>query len=145
MPQAIIFDWIGTLVDRNNGPYSWSKEVLSTLSPKYRLGLISKRSDPEKGRMELEKFGLSEYFDSVVIARRKTIAEFIKCMNQLDVSHAGTHVVGDRTIREIRIGNQIGCTTYWIQRGEHSHELPNRRTGEPSYRINSVKDLLEIL
>jgi len=145
MSQAIIFDWIGTLVDRDNGPYSWSKEVLDTLLTQYKLGLVSKRSDPEKGRKELEESGLSEYFNSIVIARQKTIIEFTKCMNQLSVSPAGTHVVGDRTIREIRIGNQIGCTTYWIQRGEHSHELPNRKTGEPNYRINSVKDLLDIL
>ena len=136
---------MGTLYEREKGLFPYTREVLAELHPEYKIGLISKRREPKMGFEELGKLSLDIYFDSVIIARRKTPIEFKKCLDELGIAPADTLVVGDRTIREIRIGNQLGCTTYWINTGEHSSELPNKKTGQPSYTISSVKDLLLLL
>jgi FMN phosphatase YigB (HAD superfamily) len=143
--KAIIFDWIGTLYERDRGPFPYTREVLTELYQDYKIGLVSKRKDPQKGFEELKELSLESYFDSVIIARRKTPIEFRKCLAELEITPANTLVVGDRTIREIRIGNQLGCTTYWINAGDHAHELPDKKTGQPNYTINSIKDLLKLL
>ena len=143
--KAIIFDWIGTLYERDKGLFSFSKEVLINLHPYYKLGLISKRKNPGTGYLEIQRTGIVDYFDSIIIARRKTLTEFKKCLAELDLTPECVAVVGDRTIREIRIGNVLGCTIYWIKAGEHSSELPNRRTGQPNYVINSINDLSDFL
>lgn len=63
----------------------------------------------------------------------------------MGVKPENTLVVDDRTVRGIQIGNHLGCQTAWIQSGQYSGETPNSETGEPTYRINSVEDLLKIL
>jgi len=63
----------------------------------------------------------------------------------MEMTPATTAIVDDRTVRGIQIGNQLGCRTYWIQTGEYAHEMPNEETGEPTARINSIEDLLELL
>ena len=74
--KGIIFDWVGTLSDRENGPYEFTRDLLKTLYPNYRLALVSKRSFPEQGYQELYDFALTQYFQSVVIAREKTRRQF---------------------------------------------------------------------
>jgi FMN phosphatase YigB (HAD superfamily) len=122
-----------------------AREVLVELHPEYKMGLISKRKEPQMGYDELRDLGIEKYFDSVIVARRKTPIEFRKCILELKIEPENILVVGDRTIREIRIGNQFGCTTYWIKAGKHANELPNRKTGQPNYTINSLKDLLTLV
>lgn len=48
-----------------------------------------------------------------------------------------------RVVRGIKIGNKLGCITCWIQKGKYSHELPNKETGKPTYKINSVEELVK--
>ncbi len=140
--KAIIFDWIGTLYEREKGLFPDSRRVLDNLQGRYRLALVSKRRDPEQGLEEVRNEGIAKYFNYILIARRKTLAEFKKCIRQLSLKPEEIIVVGDRTIREIRIGNQLGCITYWINKGEHAEELPTRKTGQPDSTISSISDLL---
>lgn len=143
MIKAIIFDWIDTIYQRNSGLFPESRQILEEFSKKYMLGLVSKRKDPKQGYGEIDELNISKYFGSIVIARRKTPIEFRKCLSELSVNPKETLVVGDRTIREIRIGNQMGCQTYWIEAGEHAHEKPDKKTGQPTKIIHSIGDLLK--
>jgi FMN phosphatase YigB (HAD superfamily) len=86
-----------------------------------------------------------DYFDSVIIDVSKTSQHYIKCMREMGTTPETTAIVDDRTARGIKVGNQLGCKTFWIQRGEYSHEMPNQETGEPTYRIDSIEDLLRIM
>ncbi len=146
MSKSIIFDWIGTLVDRDTGPYTSSENILNHYKDRgYKLALVSKRSDPSKGYRELKNFNLEKYFDVIVIAQEKETAQFEKALKQLKSNPKETIVVGDRTVREIKIGNQLGCITIWIKSGEHAIELPTSETGNPTYTIGSLEELTSII
>lgn len=146
MIEAIIFDWVGTLYQfGGTGLFPYSERVLRELHPKYKLAVISKAvsDNVETRRQQMSK--LSQYFEVMITDTDKTPEQFIECMRQLKVNPKNTLVVDDRTVRGIQIGNKLGCKTAWIQTGKYSNEFPTRKTGEPTYRINSIGDLLTIL
>ena len=146
MIEAIIFDWVGTLYQFDGkGLFPYSEGVLRKLHPRYKLAAISKAvSDNVENRLS-QINELRHYFSVVIADADKTSEQFIECMRKLNVKSEKTLVVDDRSVRGIKIGNELGCQTAWITQGKYSHELPNEETGQPTYRINSVEDLLEIL
>jgi FMN phosphatase YigB (HAD superfamily) len=145
MNNAIIFDWIGTLYERNVGLYPSSEKVLRELKPHYKLGLVSMGKDPEERKVDVAKSGIADLFDSIIISNAKTHEQYLECIAKLGSIPENTCIVDDRTIRGIMFGNQLGCKTYWIYAGEYGSEFPNKETGEPTYRIRSVEDLLMVL
>ncbi len=144
--RAIIFDWIGTLYDRERGAYPFSEEVLINLRDKgYVLGLISQaRFGVEKREEEIIVSGLKMYFDQVIATTEKTDRLYLQCIESMGFTPKEVAIVDDRIKRGIAAGNRIGCQTYWIQTGEWSHEKPDNETGEPTRKINSVEDLRTI-
>lgn len=144
--DGIIFDWIGTLYERDKGAFEWSARVLEALRGDYKLGLVSlAREDIERRRDEIDASGISHYFDSIIVDSNKNPAQYLKCMGEMKTLPSRIAIVDDRMKRGIKIGNLLGCRTYWIQQGEYAHELPDDETGEPTQRINSIEDLLRIL
>lgn len=144
--EGIIFDWVGTLYERNKGLFPYSERILRELKPQYRLGMVSLARDGIEARAaELSSSGLMGLFDSVVIDTSKTPKQYLRCMEELGVTPQETSIVDDRAVRGIQVGNLLGCRTFWIQIGEYAHEMPDSETGEPTHRIDSVEDLLRIL
>ena len=145
MIEAVIFDWAGTLYEKNEGIFPYTEKVLRYLKPKYKLAVISKAvSDNVETRLK-QINELRQYFEVVIADKDKTQEQFIECMKELKVIPENTLIVDDRTLRGIKIGNKLGCQTYWIRNGEYAHELPNKETGNPTKIINSIEDLLTIL
>ncbi len=144
--KAIMFDWIGTLYERNIGLFPYSERVLSQLKTRYKLGLVSlAKSGISVRKAELEQSGIMHMFDSVIIDTSKTQDHYLRCMEQMGTTPETTAIVDDRTQRGIKIGNQLGCQTFWIQKGEYANETPNEETGEPTFRIDSIEDLVKML
>ena len=143
--KAIIFDWAGTLYEKNKGLFPYSEKVLRELKPKYKLAVISKAvSDNVETRLkQINK--ISKYFEVIIVDVDKTPEHYIRCMKKLNIKPENTLIVDDRTLRGIQIGNKLECKTAWIQEGEYANELPNRETGQPTKVIKSVKDLLTFL
>ena len=144
--DAIIFDWKGTLNQfGNRGLFDYSEEVLKTLSKKYKLAVISK-AVPEEINERLEDVNrMKKYFDLVIVDTKKTSSQFSDCIKKLCVNPEDTLVVDDRMDRGIKIGNELGCKTAWIEEGKYSNIKPDKKTGEPTYKIKSVEGLLTIL
>tara|TARA_Y100000310_G_C20634498_1_gene790460 strand:- start:1167 stop:1607 length:441 start_codon:yes stop_codon:yes gene_type:complete len=146
MIKGIIFDWVGTLYKRNTGLFSDSVNVLETLKPRYKLGLVSLAGQGIPQRIEdIKETGIWDYFDSIVINTEKEKKQFLQCINEMGTTPKSTLVVGDRTIREIRVGNQLGCKTYWIQKGDYANQPPTKETGKPTGTIKNLKDILKFL
>jgi len=146
MVEAVIFDWVGTLYHfGGKGLFPFSERVLETLKPRYKLAVISKADHDKIEERSRQIDEVKKYFEFIDVGADKTLIQFIRCMESLKVPSKKTLVVDDRTVRGIRLGNMLGCQTAWIQRGTYSNEIPNEKTGEPTYRINSVEDLLTIL
>ena len=146
MIEAIIFDWVGTLyIFGGKGLFPYSEGVLRRLHKKYKLAVISKAtSDNVETRMK-QIHSIKKYFEVIIVDVDKTPEQYTECMQRLSVKPKNTLVVGDRTLREIQIGNKLGCQTYWIRNGRYAHEVPTKETGKPTKIINSVEDLLTIL
>ncbi|MBI2045011.1 HAD hydrolase-like protein [Candidatus Pacearchaeota archaeon] len=148
MTKAIIFDWIGVLsAGSKGGVFKDSKEILQRLkSKKYRLGLVSLAGyGNEKRVRDIEDSGLKPYFDSIVVDTTKKIEHYQRCLDELGVNPDEALIVDDRTVRGIKIGNELGCKTCWVMYEKYANETPNKETGEPTYRIKSTRDLLTIL
>jgi len=145
MIKAIIFDWVGTLYEKNKGLFPYSEQVLRELRAKnYKLAVISKAvSDNTRNR--LKQIGkIKKYLDVIIVDTDKTAEQYIECMKKLNVRPENVLIVDDRTIRGIKIGNQLGCKTYWVKNGEFANETPNEETGQPTKTIKSEEDLLKI-
>src|SRR3989338_1961096 len=126
--EAVIFDWVGTLYERNKGLFPFTKRVLRTLHPKYKLAVISKAvSDNVETRLQQIK-EIQGYFEVIIADADKTNQHYLRCIQRLKVKPENTLVVDDRTVRGIKIGNELGCKTAWIRQGEYAHEAPNKET-----------------
>lgn len=146
MIKGIIFDWIGTLALNSDELFPYTQRVIKKLSESYRLSIISIAGEGvNKREEEITRSGLLDYFDHVIVDLKKTPKQYQECMNAMETSPQETLVVDDRTVRGIKIGNEIGCQTYWIRNGKYANEIPNEDTGQPTRIINSIEDLLEIL
>lgn len=146
MIKAVIFDWIGTLYERGKGAYPDSKETLESLKRGgIKMSLISLSKDPDARKLQIKNSGLESYFDYVIIDREKNATQYFACMHLMNSDNRTTLIVDDRTKRGIKIGTEIFCPTAWIERGDYAHELPNAETGQPTYTIKTVKDILPIV
>ena len=144
--EGIIFDWVQTLSDGKRTLFPFSERVLRALKPHYKLGLISlARHGNEDRWADIKSTGVLPYFDSVIVDTIKRPYHYLDCMNVLGTLPKTTAVVDDRIFRGVQIGNKIGCVTFWIQKGPYAHEIPTPETGEPTYRIDTVEDLLRYL
>ena len=146
MIKGIIFDWIGTVYDRDNGTFPFAPDVLEKLSKTYKLALVSVVAQGlDKRDKELKESGITHYFDPIIVDTTKDEEQFLRCINQMGLSDKEVAIVGDRTHREIRIGNALGCETYWIRNGYFADEVPNEETGQPTQTIDTIEDLLKFL
>ena len=143
MITAIIFDWIGTLYERNKCPFPDSLETLKALKEgRIKMSLVSLTNNPKERIKQISDSGLSEYFNQIVVDANKTDQQYFMCMHLMQTTNRETAIVDDRMIRGIKIGNSLNCQTFWIRRGEYAKELPNQETGEPKYTIDTAKDIL---
>jgi putative hydrolase of the HAD superfamily len=121
--------------------------VLQELKKKYRLGLVSNFAYPPAIKQTLRKFGLSEFFDSVVISgdigwRKPSPKIFEKALEALHVSASEAVFVGDAPFHDIAGARQIGMKTIWLRR------LGEKETADTSSAdriISGLKELLTIL
>ena len=123
MIKGIIFDWTETLYERDTSQFDYSREVLDYLKKKYKLALISKAKDGvDKREKEISDSGLAPYFEIIIAGGEKTKEQFLHSIKSMGLKPNEVAVVGDRTIREIKIGNSIGCETYWVEYDDGTHK-----------------------
>jgi len=146
--KAVIFDWFGTLINKETRSlFPYSKQVLQELKNRgYELSLISLALTKEKRLAEIKESGISHYFSNIFVGTVKNPEQYMQCINLMNSSPGLTAIVDDRISRSsIIIGNQLGCKTFLIDNGFYERMVPIAETGEPTYKIKSVEDLLNIL
>lgn len=144
--DGVILDWMGTLNERNVGLFSFTKDVLDYLKPKYKLGLISVAGEGIKKRTkEINESGIKHYFDSIIITSKKTPEEYLKCCKELNIKPERSAVVDDIAIVGVKIGNEVGATTFWVHEGDRSHLIPTDETEKPNFKIKSINELKNFL
>jgi len=145
--EGIIFDWVGTLYERDKDLFPESYEVIRKLSEKYNLGLVSiaKKGAENSRWREIELSGLTPYFKEIYVCQEKAPEMYKECMDKSGSDSKSTIIIGDRTIRDVKIVNELGCRSFWIRKGEYANELPSKETGKPTYTIKNLKDILRVL
>ena len=128
--------------------------VLKKLHRKYKLGIVSNLSIPECISKLLPKFGLGQFFETVVISgainKRKPSPEiFKKALKTLNVEASNAVFVGDALNIDIKGAKSVGLKAILIQRPapqENSASLVYKSSSEdikitPDGVIKSLREL----
>jgi len=121
-------------------------EVLRKLHGKYKLALVSNFAIPECVWKLLDKFGLKDFFDVILVSgeinKRKPSPEiFEKTLNALGVDASKAVFVGDTPGLDVKGAKNVGIKAILIER------RPMERTIDikPDKVIKSLKELLFVL
>ena len=123
-----------------------TNDVLQKLHRKYKIGLISNFAIPECGWRLLDKFGLRQFFDVVVISgevnRRKPSPEIFEgALKTLNVKASRAVFVGDMLDLDVMGPKSVGMKTVLIRR-RPTKESPDAK---PDRVITRLKELLLVL
>jgi putative hydrolase of the HAD superfamily len=135
--------------------------VLKKLHGKYKLGLVSNLSISESASEILEAFGLSKYFDVILVSgainKRKPSREIFEiALKALGVKPEGTLFVGDTPSLDVEGPKNVGLKAVLIKRKNaslqpeysisFSYKIPKPKNAvKPDSTIENLKDLLEII
>lgn len=121
--------------------FETTKNILSLLKDKYKLGLISNYY----GNVEtvLEEAGLKKYFDviidSAVVGIRKPDKKIFElALDKLETEPKNTTVIGDSYKNDIVPAKQLGCSTIWLN--FKGWDMPEE-TDKADITINSLIEL----
>ena len=150
MKKLIIFDWGRTLYKPETEKlFPDTVEVLESLSNKYTLAIVALATAGEEKIRErlkiIKENNLGQYFSSILFDIKDKDSMYVKTLKDLEVKPENVVIVDDRTIRGIKWGNKNGTATVWFQNGKFKDELPNEDTGEPTYTIHSLSDILKYM
>ncbi len=92
-------------------------EVVDLLKQDYRLGIIA--NQPELALAELEKFGLRDKFDAIIISdmvgyHKPDIRIFEEAVKQIGADPSRSIMVGDRIDNDVRPAKLLGFRTVWL-------------------------------
>ena len=121
-------------------------DVLRELRGKYKLGIVSNFAIPECAWKLLDKFGLREFFDVVVVSgavnqRKPSPKIFEKALNALSLDASKVVFVGDMLGLDVKGAKNVGMKAVLIER-RSSEEILNVK---PDRVIRSLKELFFIL
>lgn len=127
-------------------PYSGAENVLDRLGAEYDLGLLT---DGRNGRAKLDRLGLTDYFDAVVVAHDQPFAKpeveaFERIANRLAVEPEAIVYVGDDPNRDFRGANQLGMGTVRLRRGRYASR-PALDDAPPDVEIDDLEALVGLL
>ena len=127
-------------------PYEATEPVLRQLREEYRLGLIT---DGRNGYAKLERLGLEEYFDTVVVTPDFEISKryrepFDRALEALEVEPSRTVYVGDDPRVDFTVPNRLGMGTVRLRRGRYT-DLDPEEPATPDVEIDSLDRLPAVL
>jgi putative hydrolase of the HAD superfamily len=120
--------------------------ILRVLHGKYKLGLVSNFAIPECAWRLLDKYGLNEFFDVVLVSgainKRKPGSEiFERALKALGVNNSEAVFVGDMPSLDVKGAKNVGMKAVLIERRQ-SEEILNFK---PDRIIKSLRELLLML
>ena len=96
-------------------------EVLSFLSPNYRLGLLTK-GDRDIQHQRIQQSGLSHYFHAIAIVQQKSVRTFRAMCHLLSVPCSLSMSVGNSLEWDIIPAVECGMHGVWIERPAWQYE-----------------------
>jgi HAD superfamily hydrolase (TIGR01549 family) len=129
-------------------PYPCSKEVLSVLCTKFKLGIIANQNFGAEDR--LSRYGLREYISVIASSAEAGVSKPDRAIFQLALDKAGCRphqaiMIGDRLDNDIKPAKALGMGTVWVRQGYHGLAMPRDESEKPDFTINSIDELPGIL
>jgi len=128
-------------------PYPETEPVLSRLGEDHVVGLLT---DGRGGHAKLDRLGLREYFDAVLISHsvgrtKHDPVVFERLLVALSVPPTAALYVGDDPRVDFRVPNQLGMDTVRLRRGRYADLEPAEPRAAPDHEIEGLGELLDVL
>ncbi len=149
--KAIIFDWGRTLFDVDTKKeISDSEDVLSYCKQKgYKIcvaSLVRADTTIEERENQIKALPLGKYIDTFEVSDEKEKDRILeRLIKKLNLQKEEILFVDDRVVKSIKYGNKNGYPTIWLKKGPFANELPNLETGTPTFTIETLSDLKNII
>lgn len=151
--KAIIFDWGRTLYDVDTKKeISDSEDVLLYCKQKGYKMCVASLARPltgdsvEERRKQIENSSLGKYLNMLEVSDTKEKDEMLDSLvKKLNVLKEEILFVDDRIVKSIKYGNKNGHPTAWLQTGPFADELPNSETGIPTFTIETLSELKNLI
>jgi len=141
--KVVIFDWNRTLYDPERQKLlPEALNLCRKLSVNGIILVIISRGEPERKR-EIAASALAQYIFAISVEKEKSLRQFRRILRKFPATL--TFVVGDRVNEEIRMGNRLGLTTIWLQKGKFRKEVPQNNAQLPSFTIKSLAEVWPIV
>lgn len=121
-----------------------SKPLLRFLHLRGVKVFIVSFGEPDIQRAKVRALGLEDdpTIDHIFYADRDKLltkeAAFSKIQHELGLRADEMLIVGDRPMREIRAGNELGMHTVRIRHGEFAAQEPQGKEEEPDYEVRNI-------
>lgn len=124
-------------------PYSETVSVLSDLSSRYKLGLIT---DGREGESKLRRLSITDYFDEILVTpttdfskRHSVVFEWM--LDTLGVAPRESVYVGDDPRVDFEMPNHLGMRTVRLRRGRYKDLDPESSSAVPDHEIEELRDI----
>ncbi len=127
--------------------YPGVPEMLETLSPKFRLGVIANQSEGTEKR--LSDWGIRDHFSIVLASAELGLSKPDPRIFQAAISRAGCApdgvlMVGDRLDNDVGPAKSQGCLTMRVLQGFSRFQTSRRAAEMPDFTISSIRELQAI-
>jgi FMN phosphatase YigB (HAD superfamily) len=151
--KAIIFDWGRTLYDVDlKQEISDAEDVLSYCKQKGYKMCVASLARPltgdsvEERRKQIENSSLYEYLDMLEVTDAKEKDDVLNILvKNLNIPREEILIIDDRIVKSIKYGNKNDHPTAWLQAGPFANELPNSETGMPTFIIETLSELKNLI
>lgn len=128
-------------------PYEETEEVLSRLRDDYDIGVVT---DGRGGRAKLQRLGLDEYIDAVVVTpelgcSKREPRPFETALEDLDASARTAIYVGDDPRVDFRVPNALGLGTVRLRQGRYADVEPQSAAATPDVAVSHLGGILGLL
>jgi FMN phosphatase YigB (HAD superfamily) len=151
--KAIIFDWGRTLYDVDlKQEISDAEDVLFYCKQKGYKMCVASLARPltgdnvEERKKQIENSSLYGYLDMLEVTDAKEKDDVLdELVKKLNMQRGEILIVDDRIVKSIKYGNKNSHPTVWLQSGPFANEFPNSKTGNPTFTIETLSELKNII
>lgn len=127
--------------------YPGVKEILKSLSAKYKLGIIANQVAGTQER--IDNWGIGKYFEVVVASAEAGCAKpdlkiFNLALVQAKSNPENAIMIGDRLDNDIAPAKKLGMKTVWVRQGFAKYQSVHNDSEKPDYIIDNISDILNI-
>jgi putative hydrolase of the HAD superfamily len=122
------------------------KKLLSKISTKYKLGLISNFTYAPVIYAGIKKLGINQFFNAVLVSeevgwRKPSRKIFEEALRRLDTTAEETVYVGDSPLEDIKGAKDVGIKTVFVPSQFYSLENLHESKQKPNIIMKNTKEL----